>query len=55
MDQHLMYVSFPRFDNQAHEEDLSVNNRFFKKMLFNYTRDLYELDRNNFNYLQEDM
>ena len=44
MDKHLMYVSFPKFENDGSEEHMPLNNRFFKKMFYNYSLEIYEFD-----------
>ena len=49
-----MYITFPRFENHAEEADLSVNNRFFKKFLFNYSRDMYDYDKEGCDYLGDE-
>lgn len=48
MRHHLMYISFPIFDKSGSEENITFNNRFFKKLYFNYTRDLYEYNSEEF-------
>ena len=37
-----MYISFPKFDKSTDNKNLPFNNRFLKKLLFNYTREMYE-------------
>lgn len=44
MDKHLLYICFPKFDNDGSEEHMSQNNRFFKKIFYKYTQEMYEFD-----------
>lgn len=42
MQNHLMYISFPKFDKSTDDHNLPFNNRFLKKLLFNYSREMYQ-------------
>lgn len=53
MDKHLMYVSFPKFDNDGSEGYMGVNNRFFKKIFYKYTREMYEFDDSEYDVFED--
>ena len=53
MDKHLMYISFPKFENNGEDEHLSANYRFFKKILYKYTQELYEYNLDDFDVLED--
>lgn len=47
-----MYISFPKFSKGTDKSDLPFNNRFFKKMFYNYTREMYEFSSEDYEVLE---
>ena len=43
-----MYITFPNFNSSCDEQ---CGLRYFKKLMYKYTRDVYENDVETFNFL----
>lgn len=52
MQNHLMYVSFPKFEKNAENVNMPFNNRFMKKILFNYCRQMYEYEAQDYQIVE---